>query len=208
MSSVTITIRYSHSSPFVQLPPSTSKLIFRSLIISKKPCMSGGDEPGVWSGSAWTTTRKPSSSVIHGRLSAPTPCVLNHDTVSANAVLEPWTGYQTVCGIHLWMKAVGCPSILLSTASPPPNRTASCISCLSFSLRCAHTRAQRSSVNGGPYPWSPPHAFLSVKECLDCYRSNIPRFLWTRTRDEVVQLLPDTKVCPNGSASLTVAFLS
>ena len=52
--------------------------------------MSGGDEPGVWSGSAWTTTRKPRSSVIHGRLSAPTPSVLNHDTLSADAVLEPW----------------------------------------------------------------------------------------------------------------------
>jgi len=109
---------------------------------------------------------------------------------------SPGTGHQMVCGISLWVNAMEYPSILLSTASPPRNQTASHISCLSFSLRCAHSQARRTSVNGGPYPWNPPHAFPGVKEYLDYYRGNIPQFLWTRIRGEAVQLLPD-KGLPN-----------
>jgi hypothetical protein len=91
-----------YRSSLVQLPPSTSDVVFPSPITSKELVSlerlnPGGDKPvsrfvpGVLVKFGWDHDAEVRGlHFIHGRLSVPTPRVLHHAPFPTNAVVEPW----------------------------------------------------------------------------------------------------------------------
>jgi hypothetical protein len=203
--SVTAVIPYcdSRSSSFVQFPPNTSDVVFTSPVtpkelVSLERLNPDGDKPisrfapGVLVKFGWDHDGEVRAlQFIHGRLSVPTPCVLHHSPFPATAVVEPWNWVPNGVWYFSMDECRGPPlnTVIDGTSSPELNDIADQLIVILDEMR-SYTSTTLGSVNGGPYnnrfmpyPWNPPHAFSSIEEYLDYYRSIFLNFLdknmWT-----------------------------
>ena len=114
---------------------------------------------------------------VHGRLSVRTPRVLHHAPFLNRSLVDPWKWMNGAW--YFYMDE--CPGVPLDTVIDRMSPTQldhiadqlldvlkEMRSCLGETL---------GSVTGSPYdnwfmpfPWSPPHAFKTTMEYLDCYR--------------------------------------
>jgi len=119
---------------------------------------------------------------IHGRLpSVPTPSVLHHASFPPNAVVEPWNWVPKGVWYFFMDECRGVPlDTVIDGMSPHElNDIADQLIVVLDEMRsCTSRSTTLGSVDGGPYnnrfmpyPWNPPHAFSSVEEYLDYYRS-------------------------------------
>ena len=200
--------------------PSTPTITFPSAITSEELASlerinPGGDKPvsrfapGVLVKFGWDHDAEVRAlQFVHGRLSSsvPTPRVLHHAPFPAGGaavVVEPWNWVPH--GVWYFFMDE-CPGVPLDTVidgmSPAElDGIADQLIAVLDEMR-AYTSAALGSVDGGPYnnrfmpyPWNPPHAFSSVKEYLDHYRSFFLDFCGQEYVEELFSCFPtETKV--------------
>lgn len=177
---------------FVQLAPNASKNIVlpsptsvKELVALVERVSPDGNKPvsrfapGILVKFGWNHDEEVRAlQFVHAHLSIPTPRVLHH-AAFPDGFVEPWN-WQTKGLWYFFMDQ--CPGVPLdavidSMSLSELNHIADQLQVFLNEMR-SYTRATLGSVSGGPYnnrfmpyPWHPPHAFSSVQEYLDYYRS-------------------------------------
>lgn len=134
---------------------------------------------------------------VHGRLSLPIPRVLHHAPFP-NAVIEPWNWNTKGVWYFFMEECCGVPlNTVIGSMSPTElNHIADQLLVVLKEMR-SYTSTMIGSVTGGPYnnrfmpyPWQPPHAFSSIQEYLDYYRSIFLDFCGEEFVNELFSCLP------------------
>jgi hypothetical protein len=113
---------------------------------------------------------------------------------------SPGTGQRRASGISSWKNAEACLSnldtVIDGMSSTELDYIAEQLLVIPDEMR-SYTSMTLGSATGGPYnnrsipyPWHPPHAFSSVKEYLDYYRSIFIEFCGPEYMDELFSCFP------------------
>ena len=134
---------------------------------------------------------------ILGRLSVRSPRVLPHAPFT-NVVTDPWHWKEGVWYIFM-DECPGVPlvKVISGMSSIELDHIADQLLIILDEMR-SYMSMTLGAITGGPYnnrnmpfPWNPPHAFLSIREYLDYYRDIFLEFCGPKYVDETFSCFPD-----------------